>query len=886
MRFHVCLCLALFMVQTIYAQELPPSMEISFDLGVNFKFHNLLEAPDGRLFAVGETSEDSDPNSALLIFDVESERGEPVKFILDKGAFYDHVLLPNGNFLLTGIHREANKGWFYEVDEQGQKVNEWFVDNTNSGIYEAELLYRDTVVVAGYTNSRTNGRIWVGAWAGKKLIWQREFKNSDIESSLSKSLGKVQSLVVTHAGNIAITGIFNDGEQGFWTAILDKEGDVLQAKSFSGKATPTQILEDKDGSFLIMGTIYTDFKRGDDGWLARLSPNLQKMDELWRSDQPNSAQVLSAGLTLARDVVLAGETYENSKSGQQQQGLIAFYGKDSTTRFGKIKLNAKWDQALLAYDGSVYFIGSEVKRKGTDEVWLTKYSVPFPETADGAKGLSEARKNPFIITVNFLDFDKGRAMEPGANAWVEVTVKNIGDKSHFPCLVYLEPSSAIIPKYDRGYNLGRLSPGDVITKPISFTVGKNVSNAKADIKLSVSIEGVTPIVLPTQQITIRTSHSSNRIVESTKGTRSKSDRSPDYRVEWILTSPEEFYASNIILLHNGKEVVLTAKDEQVSFQRRDVRDGYGNFEADFAYTFTLQKGKNVFEIQLKNEQGVTLAQYQARPVEYDDTRKPNLHLICIGPKYKEGDIKYTSKDAEEVAKVFASQYGENEIFKSVNPTLVDPFSSGVNIELEFDQLLDRYHQRDGIYPGDLILLFNSSHGKIIDGKYYIFPYGYKTDKKNTLVDYQAAILEPLRQIADSCKVITLIDACFSGGAKSGEEEGAALKAILDDWERSAPGITSIASSGEKEKSYESEKNGIFTKALLEALRNEVVRDEKGQPYHADVDSDRYLSLQEVFSYIEKRVEQLAKQEKGEVQRPVITWGQLDAEKIRIYHIKN
>ena len=264
-------------------------------------------------------------------------------------------------------------------------------------------------------------------------------------------------------------------------------------------------------------------------------------------------------------------------------------------------------------------------------------------------------------------------------------------------------------------------------------------------------------------------------------------------------------------------------------------------------------------------------------VRYNPDR-PNLHVVSIGTS--NSDLKYTAKDAANVASFFRKQ--TNLPFKKMHITERSDSSKTdyKNIKRVFNDLVKRYDNPDAeqrIEQKDYLVVFISSHGKTGDDKQYkILPSDYNPSDGDLLtIDYQSDVMNQLNKI--NCHKIVFIDACHSGlmrGSKSSHEADALLKIS-----QAAVGTTILASCRADELSYEDEswQNGAFTKSLLEALSNQSCSDETGG-FSSDVNKDGLVTLGEIVQFIKRRVPVLAAgQKRLTSQNPVLINGELDSE---------
>ena len=214
-------------------------------------------------------------------------------------------------------------------------------------------------------------------------------------------------------------------------------------------------------------------------------------------------------------------------------------------------------------------------------------------------------------------------------------------------------------------------------------------------------------------------------------------------------------------------------------------------------------------------------------------------------------------------------------FKTIIPSSIFYFRTKEVGHVEINSKIENYKasfRLGDIQEEDLFVLFISSHGFIYkdsvpSGDVWI-PYedfmiqGSNFDDaamKATSVSYQDIIVN-LSQM--QCKKLVLIDACFSGGINK-EEKQQEVQSINDKIKEAGkrqPGLVTITSSTGEQPSYEDAEwqNGSFTEAILEAF-------EKG-----DYNRDGVVSLSELYKYINQRIPELVRTQKGQAQNPTIT----------------
>lgn len=266
---------------------------------------------------------------------------------------------------------------------------------------------------------------------------------------------------------------------------------------------------------------------------------------------------------------------------------------------------------------------------------------------------------------------------------------------------------------------------------------------------------------------------------------------------------------------------------------------------------------------------------------------PNLHVLAIGPKHS--DLKYTTKDAEDFVASVESQKGA--LFKNINITKLVGKQDATDNDIRkgvIDMLLK--FQIGEISERDVLVLFISSHGKNIKGKFKLLPSNY--DKKYEdiyAIDFQDDIINHLNKI--NCKKLILVDACHSGAADgkgSKSDKDKELSKALTDLLKMAAGTSTIASCQSDQLSYEDDawQNGAFTESILDAFANKTCNDSKGE-FAPDADKNGIVTLAELYAFLKRRVPNLVKQQKPNAitdQTPLMSQSQLD-DKMPLFMVK-
>lgn len=318
---------------------------------------------------------------------------------------------------------------------------------------------------------------------------------------------------------------------------------------------------------------------------------------------------------------------------------------------------------------------------------------------------------------------------------------------------------------------------------------------------------------------------------------------------------------------------FTCKDDEIEFAVRVISDKdisldqikiLVNEKAMAPSKTAILKGSSgsfLFKDKLKLDvsEGVSVIRMEVGNVSSRPLRvnyapfKPNLYVLSIGTKT---NLQYTVKDAEDFVGLFNNQGGQegNQLFNQVTgELLLGENAVASEIEGRLEELATKI-RTNNIDPNDVILLFMSSHGFIMDGEFRLQGEDYTPSRKRSTSVAYGDMLASLENIP--CKKVLFIDACHSGGAKANV---ANINFEIEKLNAAGPGLTVISSSTADEQSYEDVKwqNGAFTQALCSGL----------QDGKADANADSIITLMELYDYVDSTVPYLVKKVKNKDQHP-------------------
>jgi WD40 repeat protein len=213
-----------------------------------------------------------------------------------------------------------------------------------------------------------------------------------------------------------------------------------------------------------------------------------------------------------------------------------------------------------------------------------------------------------------------------------------------------------------------------------------------------------------------------------------------------------------------------------------------------------------------------------------------LHVLAIGIDHfgdKAGSLHldYAVDDARDVAAaLLASQKslpGKSTLYADVSLQYLRDDKAGRTAILEAMDTMAQNMRSSGS-DQDVAVILISSHGEIIEGQFYLVPYGFDV-RTPTAMETSAISADEfarkVRALAERGKVLLLLDACHSGAVgPAGNLDASVLRNAMN-----LDNVTVLTSSRKDELSQESSawNHGAFTQAFLDALNGGADREGHG-----------------------------------------------------------
>jgi len=925
------------------------------NLGGSSSLHTVLEATNGYIVAVGETTSKTNGGSDGLLVFADHSTGQIVAEVRLGGpkddVLYAAVQTFDGRFLLAGATESGGKGgtdaWLVLVDERGRKVWETTFGTPGRDECRSMLLLSDgSALLAGWQNDKKNGDVWLAKVDGKKMVWEKNIGASEFETlgglapatdggfvfcgntgkkggsgtgdiflAKTDARGELQwkkwfgegdweealHLIATQDGGFAIAGLTKSkgaGDLDCWLLKTSRDGFKQWDKTYGGKSADVAnaLIQTYDGGFLLAGASRSKRSgaRYSDAFFVQTTPGGELQWEQYLGD--DREDLLSSLVLLHNGSVGAIGTFDGGSAVLQHFSDPEFTRLSAIATRDAVAVDVS-DAIVRSADGTLtpgergYLTFRISNRSDLDlhdlrvtadnananghlSAWSTNYlgalrknggmdvRIPLQAATDladgeqrlrigigsGEKNISSFEKNivlrkPKPVTLLIADHGfvaSGRSDE----VMLTVQIENRGDTVSRATDVRFVCPEGIKANGTSVFSVGMLEPHARKEIKFSFVKSPQFTAPVAGIACIVSETGVEKArktlewqsggkasILATGPILIWTDPAPHET-----GTNKIRRAEDHFEFKMTVVSPKPLDPKNFKMKVNGLETEGSKfNEEDLSPPKRE--------NAQYTYTYRnkipLQQGKNRVEVVVDGQVSDHLE------VEFAPERA-NLFVLAIGPTHD--DLKYTSKDAADFAAAFAGQAGQlyNQVIVQVLNAPEKTDLTGIK-QAAFD-LAYQWDDKQ-IKPTDVLLVFVSSHGKIVDNRFKILQSGYNPKYERLAVDFKSDVLEVLSPI--NCKKMVFLDACHSGGAKEGF--GGLSRAVVD-LAKAQPGVSTLTSCGSTEKSYEDKswENGAFTEALLEAFSDAECHDAEGA-YRADINGDRIIRLGELYDFLRRRV---------------------------------
>lgn len=234
-------------------------------------------------------------------------------------------------------------------------------------------------------------------------------------------------------------------------------------------------------------------------------------------------------------------------------------------------------------------------------------------------------------------------------------------------------------------------------------------------------------------------------------------------------------------------------------------------------------------IRVQDNNGIWADPQSIKVMYVGERPKPTLHIFAVGvSEYPAEDLQnlnYAAKDAQDFVKAITRS--DLHMYSQVVPIVIlDQDATSINIRNKLSELSRNVKQ------DDVVMLFFSGHGINENDDRYFLTYDASAERCYNGLDFLFIRKRMKDMVNKHSHVVVFMDACHSGAmfGTKGSAKGITL---------ATPGVTGFYSSTADEKSAEIEdlENGVFTRALLEAMEGKIANE------------DGEITIQQLWDYI-------------------------------------
>jgi hypothetical protein len=288
----------------------------------------------------------------------------------------------------------------------------------------------------------------------------------------------------------------------------------------------------------------------------------------------------------------------------------------------------------------------------------------------------------------------------------------------------------------------------------------------------------------------------------------------------------------------------------------------GAFQFNIQADILLKQGENKITPTLW--QGSELVKSTTTMIINYQPPRNNLFVYAYG--VADPSLENITKDARDFANAFENQ--GSKIYSAITTKVFNTkeLTASQSIRKSVRDIVLDYTDFKRIRKDDVLLIYFSSHGILVNNEFYLVPSDYDPlYEEETAIHMIRDIQSKLRDLP--CKKLLFIDACHSGasasipsskeynqGTKSIDPFDKELADALIKLSESSNDFYFLLSSSAGEVSYTDPTwgNSAFTKAILEAFGNKPQNTLTGQII-ADADQNKILDLKELYLFLRERV---------------------------------
>ncbi len=476
------------------AQPTAVEWENTFGEGLDDKFHQVIEATNGYIVAVGETSVSKRGKQGLLVILDYSTGRQIVRqtygYAKDD-VLKDVVQTDDGHFIIAGFSNSSGKGksdgWLLKVDIKGKVVWQKYYGTEEADWLTALTYAPDGTVLA--VGKRRNKDVWLLKVKEKAVVWEKAWSDKP-------QYVDVQGVANGKNGEFVLTGNTEKANgtdrDDIWMVRVDANGTTLTEKTFGEKGweAATDVIATQDGGYAIVGNTITKGNGKIDMWLLKLNAGGFKQ---WDKAYGGRDEDLANAVTQTADggFLITGQTLSHvrgareyiSRSIKLSSGGDLQWEKD----YGGKKNDDIGSAILEVHDESILFVGNTASQgNGGMDAWVVKFQKEKPKAliSGGGKGTHN-----LLSTRLWLNTEDGE-LQPNQSSFLSFELSNKEDFDFPNVSVKVENKSSVNQEVEfwKSTYIGNLKAGETRIVKIPVAAGQVLETNDNPLQLNVFSE--------------------------------------------------------------------------------------------------------------------------------------------------------------------------------------------------------------------------------------------------------------------------------------------------------------------------------------------------------------------------------------------------------------
>lgn len=466
------------------AQEIKPAWTKSFGGGGDV-FHRVIEAGNGSVIAVGESSVQTQGGKDGLVAILNYSTGAVVKELRFGGAkddvIYDIAPTPQGFFLLAGytesIGKGGHDGWLLLIDEKGRKIDEKSIGGVGKDeLRQIEILPDGSaMVLAGFKNDQKDGDAWLIKLSLKyEMIWEKQLGRD--------KYGLPSGLVLSNDGGASFSGNTRKGNQ-IYLAKVDARGAEVWSQTYGEKdyEEALDLISTRDGNYALAGLTKSKGAGDADAWLLKIGRDGSLLWDVALGKRDfDLASALVQYNTGAFGLFGSSNSYRSGARAAKALRIRAASdgNKESEAYWGNGN-DESWEAVSLLHDGSVVVVG-----KAPGGAFVGRLPL---EDQDNPPIVGVRDQNAVEIAELKLNSQDNQSIQRNENAYLSFRLNNKSgaELSDIKVEVEDQTGSSRLEYWAVNYlgQVGSERTGKIVRIPVR---SKDISNGEHNFNLKIS----------------------------------------------------------------------------------------------------------------------------------------------------------------------------------------------------------------------------------------------------------------------------------------------------------------------------------------------------------------------------------------------------------------